>query len=228
LTTDLFPSPEIGPFGRRQRHPRGHRVPVTIEAVDGTTHRGDTATVLDEFGADDIAPLRHGCTCCTARVKLQARLRGLLADREQGRVAHFSRIAIRTDEDSGPIRRMFASPRALEAECYLEGDPPIGAHADTTRFTLTEEASIAWEAFSRFVTTLMTMRGVDLLFAHGVINIAGCHGPIVVQFEHHLACRPVELAEWPDQDRFSAVTFLTRNVNERTVRALFDAVRGLV
>ena len=230
MTPDLFGSPEIGPFGRRQRHAGGHRVAVTIESTDHAAHRDGSVTVPDDFGADDIAPLGSGCACCTVRVKLQARLRRLLADREQGKIPHFSRIAIRTGEDPGPIRRMFASARALETECYLEGDLPaqVAAHADTvTRLILTEEAPIAWEAFSRFMTTLMRLRGADLLWAQGTLDVQGCHGPVVVRFERHLAHRPVELAEWPSQDRLSAVTFLTRNVEEQTVRVLFDAVRAL-
>jgi G3E family GTPase len=230
LTTELFPSPEVGPFGRRQRHVRGHRVPVTIEPTDHATHRDGSVIVRDEFGADDLTPLRDGCACCTIRVKLQARLQRLLADREQGKVAQFSRIAIRTREDTGPIRRMFASPRALEPDFYLEGDlmAQIAWHADSARFTLTEEAPIAWDVFSRFITTLMTVRGADLLFAHGMVRIEGCPGPVVVQFEHHLVWRPVELAEWPDQDRRSRIAFLARNLDERAVRALFDSVRALV
>jgi len=225
-----FPSPDIGRFGRRQRHPRGHRIPVTIEGVDGATHGGDTVTVPDEFGASDIAPLRSGCTCCTVRVNLQETLRRLLGERAQGHIRHFSRVVIQTGEDIGPIRRMFASPRALESDFYLEGDlmAQVAAHADGASFTLTEEAPIGWDAFSRFVTTLMTMRGADLLFAKGMVNVEACRGPVVVQFEHHLASRPVELTEWPDEDRGSEVTFLARNFDERAVRALFDAVQALI
>ena len=78
------------------------------------------------------------------------------------------------------------------------------------------------------MTTLMAVRGADLLFAHGMVRIEGCPGPVVVQFEHHLVWRPVELAEWPDQDRRSRIAFLARNLDERAVRALFDAVRALV
>ena len=143
---DLFRSAEIGPFGRRQRHARGHRVPVTIEAADGTTHGGDTVTVLDEFGADDVAPLRAGCRCCTVRMKLQDRLRRLLDARAQGQVPHFSRVVIRTGEDADPIRRMFASPRALESDFYLEGDlmAQVARSADAASFALTEETPIAW------------------------------------------------------------------------------------
>jgi G3E family GTPase len=228
LTPDLFGSPEIGPFGRRQRHPRGHRVAVTIEPTDHAARGDGGVTVLDEFGADDIAPLGSGCACCTVRVKLQARLRRLLAERAQGRVPHFSRIAIRTGEDPGPIRRMFASPRALETEFYLEADPAFTQADGIASFTLTEDAPIAWEAFSRFMATLMRLRGADLLWAQGTLDVQGCRGPVVVRFERHLAHRPVELTEWPNQDRLSAVTFLTRNVEAQTVRVLFDAVRALV
>jgi len=227
---DLFPSPDIGPFGHRQRHARGHRIPVTIETGVLAAPQGrDSLVVLDEFGAADVAPLRNGCTCCTVRVQLQERLHRLLTDREQGKVPHFSRIVIRTGEELDPIRRTFASPRALEADFYLEDDPAqiAGPAQDgIARFTLREDAPLAWEAFSRFITTLMALRGADLLSAKGLLNVRGCLGPVVVQFMQHLAHRPVELAEWPDQDRRSRVTFVMRNAGERAVRDLFDAVRA--
>jgi G3E family GTPase len=229
LTYGLFASREVGPFGRRQRHPRGHRVAVTLVAADEVTHDSGTVTVLDEFGADDVATLGGGCACCTVRVRLQDELRRLLADRQQGKGPPFSRIAIGSSQDPGPIRRMFASPRGLQAECYLEGDVPIGAlAAGAIRFTLTEERPIAWEAFSRFMTTLMRLRGNDLLLAQGMLDVLGCQGPVVVQFEHHLASRPVELIEWPGHHRLTQVMLLVRNFDDRAVRPLFDAVRALV
>ena len=67
------------------------------------------------------------------------------------------------------------------------------------RFALTEDAPLAWEAFSRFITTLTALRGADLLQMKGLLNIAGCRGPVVVQFMQHLAQRPVELQAWPDE-----------------------------
>ena len=78
-----FPSPDIGMFGRRQRHARGHRVPVTIVRGASAARIATTAIVIDEFGADDVAPLPGGCACCTVRVGLQSAVRRLLAEREQ-------------------------------------------------------------------------------------------------------------------------------------------------
>jgi G3E family GTPase len=49
----------------------------------------------------------------------------------------------------------------------------------------------------------------------------------VVQYVQHLAHPPVELESWPDGNRGSRVVFITRNIAERDVRALFAAVQAL-
>jgi G3E family GTPase len=213
----LFPSSDIGMFGRRQRHVRGHRVPVSISRKASSD--GDR-TVIDTFGSDDVTPLPGGCTCCTVRARLRDVLRGLLAEREQ---KPFTRIAIESGEDLGPILRTFASERALGAEFYVEDAPPIAGD----RFNLTEDAPISWNSFSRFVTTLTALRGTDLPQMKGVLNIAGCRGPAAVQFMGHLAARPVELQAWPDASRASRVEFVRQNIEEKTVRDLFKSVRAL-
>jgi len=213
-----FPSPDIGMFGRRQRHVRGHRVPVTISRK-ASAKDGDRI-VIDTFGADDIAPLPGGCACCTVRAKLQDALRGLLAEREQN---PFARIAIETGEDLGPILRTFASERALGSESYLEDTPPL----DGNRFVLTDDAPISWDAFGRFATTLTALRGADLLQMKGLLNIDRCRGPVAVQFMGHLTARPVELQAWPASECASRLEFVTRGINERMVRDLFNSVRRL-
>jgi G3E family GTPase len=220
-----FPSLDIGLYGRRQRHPRGHRIPVTI-VRDGavTPQERDSAVVIDDFGADGVVSLGSGCRCCTVRLGLQVALRRLLAERAQGR--HFARVVIETRQDLGPILRTFATERALGADFYVEDDLP---HADgTIGYTLTEDTPLSWDAFSRFMTTLMTLRGADLLHVKGVLNVAGCGGPVVVQVMQHLAHRPIELQAWADNDRASRLVFITRGIQEKAVRGLFDAVRALV
>jgi len=57
--------------------------------------------------------------------------------------------------------------------------------------------------------------------------VEGCPGPVVVQFVQHLAHPPVELTEWPDENRATRVVFITRNISETQVRDLLDAVRAL-
>jgi G3E family GTPase len=101
-------------------------------------------------------------------------------------------------------------------------------HTDKVKsFTLTENAPLAWEPFARAMETLIALRGADLLRAKGFLNVAGCKGPVVVQFVQHIAHPPVELAAWPDADRKSRIVFITRDIGEREVRELLRAVRAL-
>jgi G3E family GTPase len=144
---DLFPSRDAGPFGRRRKHVRGARIPVTI--VTGFLGAGKTtllrrflasaegegtAVVINEFGSagiddalvrgstEEVTLLGNGCLCCNARSDLQIALRGLVAEREQGRVPQFRRILIETSglADPGPILQTFATDRALGGEFHVE------------------------------------------------------------------------------------------------------------
>jgi len=213
----LFPSTDMGIFGRRHRHLRGHRISVTI--TPKANPEPGCAVVLDKFGEKDVTTLPSGCTCCTVRAELQRALRQLSAERQ---TKPFNRVFIETQQELGPILRTFVSERAVGDEYYVEDAPSL----DGSRFVLADEAPISWAAFSRFVATLTALRGADLLRAKGLLNIDGCRGPVAVQFMGHLAARPVELQQWPECERESRLEFLTRGLEEKTVRDLFDAVRA--
>jgi G3E family GTPase len=102
------------------------------------------------------------------------------------------------------------------------------AHSDgITSFVVEQDNPIAWLTFARTMETLIALRGADLLRVKGILNVAGCKGPVVVQYVQHLAHPPVELEVWPDQNRKSRVVFITRDIPERSVRDLFAAVRTL-
>jgi G3E family GTPase len=213
-----FPSSDIGMFGRRQRHPRGHRIPVTlVRHADAASDEGGGATIVDRFGEGDLAQTGT-CSCCTVRVALQAALRQRWTEREQ---RPFDRVVIRTDAEPGPILRTFAHAPALGAAFYVADHPPLDG---THRFALSAEAPLDWAAFSRFVTTLTALRGADLLQVKGSLHIAGCRGPVMIQILQHLAHQPVELQDWPDTARTSRLTFTTRGLDEPAVRGLFAAV----
>ena len=101
-------------------------------------------------------------------------------------------------------------------------------HTDKVKsFTIIEDTPVAWEPFARAMETLIALRGADLLRVKGFLHVAGCKGPVVVQFVQHIAHPPVELAAWPDGDRKSRVVFITRDIGEREVRNLLAAVRAL-
>ena len=144
---DLFPSRAAGPFGRRLKHARGARVPVTIvtgflgagkttlvRRFLGSPEGRGTAVVVNEFGtvgiddalirasSDEVRLIGNGCLCCTTRSDLQVALRSLVADRETGKLPWFGRVVIETSglADPGPILQTFATDRALGGEFFVE------------------------------------------------------------------------------------------------------------
>jgi len=145
--TSLFPSRDAGPFGRRQKRERGHRIPVTV--LTGFLGAGKTtllkrfletpeglgtAVVVNEFGAagiddallrasaEETVLLGNGCLCCVTRSDLQETLRRLAVERERGDVLAFQRVVIETSglADPSPILQTFATDRALGERFHLD------------------------------------------------------------------------------------------------------------
>jgi G3E family GTPase len=143
----LFGGAEAGPFGRRQRRPRGPRLPVVavtgflgsgkttlIRALLDRPEGADTAVVVNEYGeagidqallrasSDTTVLLGNGCLCCNLRTDLQETLRGLFADRARGAVPSFARVVIETSglADPAPVLQTFATDRALGREFHLQ------------------------------------------------------------------------------------------------------------
>ena len=101
-------------------------------------------------------------------------------------------------------------------------------HSDgIVSFVLRETKPVAWVPFAQAMETLIALRGRDLLRVKGFLDVAGCRGPVVVQFVQHLAHPPVELEAWPSGERATRLVFITRSIEEHAVRNLFDAVRAL-
>jgi G3E family GTPase len=120
--------------------------------------------------------------------------------------------------------RLLVEPVMTERHSFIAE----AAHTDgIASFVFTETAPLQWDAFARAMETLLALRGADVLRVKGFLNVAGCRGPVLVQFVQHLAHPPVELETWPDENRDSRVVFIARNVSEAQIRDLFAAVTSL-
>src|SRR5438067_7351529 len=146
-TAEPFAGNDASPFGRRQRRPRGARIPVTIvtgflgsgkttliQRLLATPEGANTAVIVNEFGevgidhallrgsSDATVLLGNGCVCCAVRSDLEETLRTLFADRAHGAVPSFRRVIIETSglADPGPVLQTFASDRALGREFHLQ------------------------------------------------------------------------------------------------------------
>jgi G3E family GTPase len=143
----LFGGKDAPLFGRRQKRPRGPRLPVVaitgflgsgkttlIRALLDKPEGANTAIVVNEYGeigiddallrssSDVTVLLGNGCLCCNVRTDLQETLRGLLADRARGAVPSFERVVIETSglADPGPVLQTFATDRGLGREFHLQ------------------------------------------------------------------------------------------------------------
>ena len=202
----------------------------TDRALGGEFHIDVVLTVVDAVNGD-----------ATLDSASEARKQAILADRL---------IVSKTDLTEAPAverlaRRLQAlNPRATidiavkgaldpqrviaPADGERSGFIAEAAHSDgIMSFVIAQQVPIAWLTFARAMETLIALRGADLLRVKGILNVAGCRGPVVVQYVQHLAHPPVELESWPDQNRDSRIVFITRGIAEREVRDLFAAVEAL-
>lgn len=145
------------------------------------------------------------------------RLRRLLAERNPT-------AEIRTVDhgaiDAGVLTRPSGAPR----------DIPAGhAHhtSDIASFSLSFDAPVAWPAFSSAMDALIALRGPDLLRVKGLLAVEGSPGPVVIHAVQHVLHPPVELEDWPDDDRRGRLVFIARALQRDQVAALFDAVMAL-
>jgi G3E family GTPase len=142
------------------------------------------------------------------------------------------RAAIDIAVDGALDGNRFVEPAAGERGGFVAE----AEHSDgIVSFVLEWRHPLEWPVFARAMETLTALRGADLLRVKGILNVAGCQGPVVVQYVQHLAHPPAELQSWPeawtdsrpDQNRNSRVVFITRRVPEAQVRDLFAAIETL-
>ena len=202
-----------------------------------------------EFSVEVVVAVIDAVTgAATLEWSAEARKQAILADRLVVTKTDLAEAAAQTEL----TRRLTAlNPHAaidvavngeIDPSCLIEPPDvtsPISAspkrgfiaeaeHSDgIVSFVLSEGAPIAWAPFAQALETLIALRGPDLLRVKGLLNVAGCRGPVVIQVVQHLAHPPVELAAWPDTNRTSRLVFITRNIGEEAVRTLFRAVRAL-
>jgi G3E family GTPase len=92
-------------------------------------------------------------------------------------------------------------------------------HSDRIRaFCIKLDVPITWNALQRWLQSITSLRGADLLRMKGVVNVEGLPGPVVVQGVQHLLHPPVRMAKWHDNDRQTRIVFITRDIPEAALR----------
>ena len=189
-------------------------VVTVIDAVTGVDTLAWSAEARKQaILADRLVVTKIDIAGASARARLTAQLRALNAGAKILEAVNGELDPRRLTEPAADQRNEFVAETA-----HTDG---IGS------FVLTDDKPMPWAVFARSMDPLMQLRGPDLLRVKGFLDIEGCKGPVVVQFVQHLAHPPVELESWPDENRQSRVVFITRNIQEQHVRALFAAIRAI-
>jgi G3E family GTPase len=132
--------------------------------------------------------------------------------------------------EHGAVDPDFVLAESLDLPARIAGHVHDHAHAHSDgvdSFALFLDAPLPWPVFEQAMAVLIGLRGPDLLRVKGLVAVAGCRGPVVVHVVQHIAHRPVELEDWPDRDRRSRLVFITRNLAQAPVEALFTAIAGI-
>jgi G3E family GTPase len=228
-------------------------VPAFARIVIETSGLADPGPVLQTFASDRalggeffievlVAVVDAVGGLATLEWAAEARKQVILADRivvsktDLAEPAAVARLTERLAALNPRAAIEIAVDGALDPRCLIEAGAPRersgfiaeAEHSDgILSFVLSESAALSWDVFSRALETLIALRGGDLLRVKGFLDIEGCRGPVLVQVVQHLAHPPLELAAWPEGERKTRLVFITRNIPEREVRTLFDAVRAL-
>ena len=187
---------------------------AVVDAVNGEANLKTTAEARKQVILADRLVISKSDLAGAAEVELLVRHLQELNPRAAIDVA----VAGALDPDQ------FIAPVTAERSSFIAE----AEHSDgISSFVLEWQKPMQWPAFTRAMETLIALRGGDLLRVKGILNVAGCRGPVVVQYVQHLAHPPVELQSWPDQNRNSRIVSITRNIAESQVRDLFASVERL-
>jgi G3E family GTPase len=227
-------------------------VPSFERVVVETSGLADPAPILASFATDRALGGEFHLQAMVAVVDAVNGARNLERMEEARRqVAVADRIILSKPDlaERGAVADLAASLRALSAAPLREAalgavDPafllddgimslaqlPADGHHHThgiESFALLFDKPMPWPAFAQAMGVLTNLRGADLLRAKGLVAIEGAKGPVVVHYVQHVAHDPVELLEWPDEDRRSRLVFVTRGLSREAVTALFAAIGGI-
>jgi G3E family GTPase len=96
-------------------------------------------------------------------------------------------------------------------------------------FALTTPDPIPAGVFETFMDLVRSMHGPDLLRVKGVVKLAEQPDrPVVIHAVQHLMHPPAVLERWPDGDRRTRMVFIVRDIDPRTITALFNALAGKI
>jgi len=117
--------------------------------------------------------------------------------------------------------------RWLREEAYDDGHDhhhhDVNRHDDHIRaYCMYLDDELPWDRLATWLDLMTVYRGADLLRVKGILNVAETDGPVVIHGVQHMFHPPVEIPEWPSDDRRSRLVFITKDIGPDVVRSMLD------
>ena len=105
---------------------------------------------------------------------------------------------------------------------------PLSAHdARIGSASIVIDAPIKDAVFDHWLDTLMKLRGKDVLRIKGIVFIEGFDEPFVFHGVQQIFDPPVQLSEWPHEDRASRIVVIARDLSQPELQRSLDMLRAL-
>lgn len=92
-------------------------------------------------------------------------------------------------------------------------------------FSIVNDTPLPEKRVHQFLDLLRNSAGHRLLRVKGIVATQECPDePLIVHAVQHVVSDPVQLADWPDEDRRTRLVFITDGIDPQPVRDLFAAV----
>jgi G3E family GTPase len=131
-----------------------------------------------------------------------------------------------------PLRSGEDTLRWLRSEAFTSAshDHPdhVHSHHDDAikAFAVTLDTPIEPAALRQWLTSILSLRGKDLLRMKGIVNLAGSDRPLVVHAVQDVVHPPVRLDAWPSEDHSTRIVFITRNISRDALQRSLEFLAG--
>jgi len=203
------------------RHYRMDHVIATVDALNGLGQLAEHYESAKQAALADRLVLTKSDLASPADIAaLIARLRALNPVAPILRAVHGAMEPDALLGQSGEGRAFHAPEIEPRDDAYADDE---AHHHGIASFCLVHDQPLPWPHFARWLESLASLRGPDLLRVKGIVHVQGRSRPVVVHAVQHVLHPPRELPNWPDADRRSRIVFITRQIGEAALERSFRA-----